>query len=401
MADFIVEQAQAALQGLFEAVFLQLEGLADQGLGARQFAEGLAHLAHQGRHQPPHQRIPAAHHVGVAHGPAHDATQHIAAAFVRGQHAVGDQKTDGAQVIGDDPVGDGMRAVRGLVAGLGRGRDQGLHQVGVVIVVFALQQRGEALQAHAGIDRGFGQRDALLGAELLELHEHQVPDFDEAVAVFLGTARRPARDMVAVVVEDLRTGPAGPGLAHAPEVVRGGDADDALVGESGDFFPQLEGLVVVMVDGDQQAFGVEAVLPGEQAPGQLDGFVLEIVAEGKVAQHLEKGVVAGGIADIVEIVVFAAGAQALLAGHGARIVALFGAGENVLELHHAGVGKEQRRIVVRHQRTGRDDLVAVGREVVEKSLANVVGGLHVPFPLDTKNHRNRRRLGDDATSQCF
>jgi hypothetical protein len=37
-----------------------------------------------------------------------------------------------------------------------------------------------------------------------------VPDFDEAVAVFTGAARRAAGDVGAVVVKDFRAGAAGP-----------------------------------------------------------------------------------------------------------------------------------------------------------------------------------------------
>ena len=63
--------------------------------------------------------------------------------------------------------------------------------------------------------------------------------------------------------------------------------------------------------------GVEAVL-GElpdvrdQFPGPFDGFFFEIIAEAPVAEHLEKGVVIGVQADVVEVVVFAAGADAFL-----------------------------------------------------------------------------------------
>ncbi len=48
----------------------------------------------------------------MAHGAAHDPAQHVAAALVARQHAVGDQEGRGAQVVGDHPVG-------GLVAGSG------------------------------------------------------------------------------------------------------------------------------------------------------------------------------------------------------------------------------------------------------------------------------------------
>ena len=70
--------------------------------------------------------------------------------------------------------------------GLGGRLDEGAHEVDVVVVVLALEHGGETLEAHAGVDRGARQRDALLLGHLLELHEDQVPDLDEAVAVRSG-----------------------------------------------------------------------------------------------------------------------------------------------------------------------------------------------------------------------
>ena len=86
------EQAEAARQRLAEAGLLELQRLGDQRFGAHQFGIGLAHLAHQRRHQLPHQRLAGAEQLRMAHGAAHDAAQHVAAAFVRRQHAVGDQE---------------------------------------------------------------------------------------------------------------------------------------------------------------------------------------------------------------------------------------------------------------------------------------------------------------------
>ena len=91
--------------------------------------------------------------------------------------------------------------------------------------------------------------------ELLVLHEHEVPDLDEAVAVGVGRARRAAGDVFAVVVENLRARTARAGVAHRPEIVGGRDADDAPVGQAGDLLPQVEGLVVVGEDGDDQPSG--------------------------------------------------------------------------------------------------------------------------------------------------
>ena len=69
---------------------------------------------------------------------------------------------------------------------------------------------------------------------------------------------------------------------------------------------------------------------GDQLPGVGYGFFFEIIAEGKIAEHFEEGVVAVGEADIFEIVVLAAGADAFLAGGGAVVIALFEAEEDIL-----------------------------------------------------------------------
>ena len=114
----------------------------------------------------------------------------------------------------------------------------------------------------------------------------------------------------------------------------------------------------------------------KQLPGVGDRPFLEVVAEREVAEHLEEGVVAGGVADVVEVVVLAAGAHAFLAGGGAHVVAVLEPGEDVLELHHAGVREHQRRVVARHQRRGRHDPVLGLGEVVEEGGADVVEARH-------------------------
>ncbi len=100
----LVEDREAALERAAEAGLFELQRLGDQRVGAMQFRIGLAHLAHQYRHEAPHQRVFGAEQLGVAHAAAHDAAEHVAAAFVRRQHAVGDQECRRAQMVGDDAV---------------------------------------------------------------------------------------------------------------------------------------------------------------------------------------------------------------------------------------------------------------------------------------------------------
>ena len=104
--------------------------------------------------------------------------------------------------------------------------------------------------------------------------------------------------------------------------------------------------------------------------------LLEVVAEGEVAEHLEEGVVARGVADVVEVVVLAAGAHALLRGRRRVVGARLLAGEHVLELHHAGVGEHERGIVARHKRRRRHDLMALLLEEIEERSADLVDARH-------------------------
>ena len=132
------------------------------------------------------------------------------------------------------------------------------------------------------------------------------------------------------------------------------------------------GLVVLAENGDVEPVFGQAVVLGDQVPGELDGFGFEVIAEGEIAQHFEEGVMAAGVADVFQVVVLAAGAHAFLRGGGARVVALFEAQEDVLELVHAGVGEQQRGVVRGDQRGTAHHAVAARGEEVEKALSDFV-----------------------------
>ena len=91
----------------------------------------------------------------------------------------------------------------------------------------------------------------------IELHEYVVPDFDIAVAVFVGRSRRAARNVGAVIIKNLGAGAARAGIAHRPEIVARvaralivADAHDANFRHADVVVPDVPGFVVFRVDRD-------------------------------------------------------------------------------------------------------------------------------------------------------
>ncbi|KAF5038086.1 hypothetical protein DSECCO2_557960 [anaerobic digester metagenome] len=333
-------------------------------------------------------------------GAADQAAQHVAAPLVGGQDAVGDHEGHGTAVVGDDAQG-GVRLVVGAVGHPGNAAgvlDDGLEQVGVEVRIHALAHGGDAFQPHARVDGGLGQRGAGAVGGLVVLHEHQVPDFQVAVAVALADAAvRPAGHVLALVDEDFRARAAGAGIAHGPEVVLLSHAVDAFRRDVGVRQPQVARLVVVTENGGIQAFLGQLQVFGQELPGELDGVFLEIVAEREVAQHFEKGVVARGAAHVFEVVVLAAHAQALLRGGGPHVAALFLPQENLLELLHPRVGEQQRGVVLGHEGRRAHDLVALRLEEFKEPAPDFVGGYHWVSPVRIVW---RRRRTAPRTSPC-
>ena len=179
--------------GLEKALFFLPQNVHDAGLRSDQFGVGLAHHRHQVGHDAVEEGGAHAELVAVTNRAADDAAQHVAAAFVAGDDAIDDQEGTGADVVGDD--------LERVVGQIGRlrfacgGGDQRLEQVDLVVGMHVLHHRRNALQPHAGVDRRLGQRMHRAGLVAVELHEHVVPDFDVAVAVFVGRAGWAAGDL--------------------------------------------------------------------------------------------------------------------------------------------------------------------------------------------------------------
>ena len=371
-----VQPGHGGGEGAGEPLLFEREDPADQVARPVEFGPGGFHLGDGRFRQGGQERGFEAGFPPVAERPAEDLPQHIAPPVVRREDPVGDEERRGAGVVGEDArsgedrvrIGAGRRA-------LADGGGQPGEEVGVVVGRRALHDRREPLQPQPGVHRRGGQGGEAALPVPVELHEDQVPDLQEPVV---------AGEVRALVVVDLRAGAAGAGVPHRPEVLGGRERGDPVLGDEG--APEALRLLVARrrgvagEDADREPRRVEAEFPGQEFPGEGDRPLLEVVAEGEVPQHLEEGVVPGGEPHILEVVVLAPGADALLDGGGPGVFRRLPAQEAVLELVHPGVREQERRVVPGDERGTRDDPVVAGGEEVEEGAAEVRaagrGGAH-------------------------
>src|SRR5690606_1258767 len=176
-----------------------------------------------------------------------------------------------------------------------------------------------------------------------------------------------------------------------------GDPEDAIVTESRDLPPNRPRFVVrsdalgPAEDRRDQLVLRDLPLLGDELPGPGNGLLLEIITEGKISQHLEERVVARRDPDVLEIVVLARDADALLARRRAGVAAAILAGEDVLERGHPGVREHERRIVLRDERRRGDDLVPLLLEERQERRANLRSGprAHGTEPLALRRAKVR------------
>ena len=92
-----------------------------------------------------HQRLFRAKNMRVAHRPAHDPAQDIAAAFIGWHHTIGQQEACRPQMVCDHAMACLLLADRFCACELFRRVDERFEGVGVVIVRNALHHRCDAL----------------------------------------------------------------------------------------------------------------------------------------------------------------------------------------------------------------------------------------------------------------
>ena len=343
----------------------------------------LAHrLDHDGRRLG-EERLGPAEQPAVSHRATDELAQHVPAPLVRWQDTVRDQERRRPRVIGDHLVAEALGLERlGIVPEqLPHAGVDWREQVGVVVGRDLLEDARQPFEAHAGVDAGRGQRHERAIRLEIEFHEHEVPDLEPARTGLrvVWHAMRALGQVGPPVDMDLGAWSARPDVGHPPPVLlvavrEVAPAHEAFGWQADLVAPDLECGVIRRVGRRSQALRRDAEVLREQLPRPMDGLALEVVAEAPVPEHLEEGVVAGRTPDLLEVVVLAGNAQAALVVDGARVRALLGPGQRVLELHHPRVREEQRLVAGRDEGSARHDRVAALGEEVDEPPPDLGGG---------------------------
>ena len=261
------------------------------------------------------------HARAIADRATHDPSQHVGAAVSVGEHPVGDEKRGGSGVICDDLEG---RLTVSLGAGDASQRlgevHEGAEQLRLVVGLHAGDRGGETLEPSPRVDAGLGQRDELSVRHLLVLHEHEVPELKIPIVLegrALAGLPRVRRRVTIDADVDLTTGPTRTGVAHLPEVLLRVEGEDAI--RRNELAPELVRLLIErgafsrpVEDRYAQTARRDAEHLRQKVPAEADGVLLEVVPEGEIYEHLKQRVVTRGEADVVEVVMLTAGAEAPL-----------------------------------------------------------------------------------------
>ena len=275
------ENAHAAVDRAGKVLLLYADDAGDIGGALAQVGIVALVLVDDRLNNITQERMVHAEQLAVAGSAAEQAAQHIAAALIRGQHAVGDHKDGCTDVVRDDAQRDILLMAHAIVrAGDLRDLVGDVHDgVDIEQGVNVLAGNGKTLEAHAGVDVLLDEVGIVAVAVVVKLGEDVVPDLHIAVAVAAdGAAGLAAAILLAAVIIDLGAGAARAG-AMLPEVVLLAEAENAVGRDADLLVPDLERLVVVLIDGRIQAVLLEAADLRQEFPAPGNCLMLEIVAE--------------------------------------------------------------------------------------------------------------------------
>jgi hypothetical protein len=236
----------------------------------------------------------------------------MASALIARHNAIGNQESARPGVIGHDSQ---VHITICICTVLGPCDRHSLIQddsggINLINIVHALQEGSHSLETHTGVDILSGQiphnRIILFSRPFaaLILHENQVPDFQETVLIYYRTAL--LAELWTSIKVNFRAGSAGPWHSHRPIVVSLAAALDSLGRHTHISAPDISCLVIILVNGHPDTFGIKSISTGslrvrQKLPSEWDRLGFEVITERKISGHLEEGSMSGCPTHLLDI----------------------------------------------------------------------------------------------------
>ena len=310
----LLEDRHALLVGLLELLFLRLDNAQDEVLLLFKLRitvlRGLDDTACQRRQEG----ATDAELTSMTYGTTDDTTEYIATAVVGRHDTIGDHEGHRTGVIGHDTYRYvALLAARCLILdATGELADEItkiLQRIDVEDGSYILNSDGETLETHTGIDVLLREVTVVSLTIIVKLREYDVPDFHVTVALAAHNVLRAVSVLLTTIIVDLGTWSARSG-AVLPEVVFLAELVDVVLRDMHHILPDVIRLLIVYIDRRIQTVRIQADTLGQKLPCPWNRFLLEVITEREVSEHLKEGTVAGCLTNILQVT----GTDALLAG---------------------------------------------------------------------------------------
>ena len=163
---------------------------------------------------------------------------------------------------------------------------------------YILNSDGETLETHTGIDVLLREVTVVSLTIIVKLREYDVPDFHVTVALAAHNVLRAVSVLLTTIIVDLGTWSARSG-AVLPEVVFLAELVDVVLRDMHHILPDVIRLLIVYIDRRIQTVRIQADTLGQKLPCPWNRFLLEVITEREVSEHLKEGTVAGCLTNIL------------------------------------------------------------------------------------------------------
>src|SRR5579871_4845812 len=403
---------QAKLQRASKLLLLRQHHLSHALRRLLQLRISNTHLIPNRKHHLMHKRLLLPQQPSMPNPAPQNLPQHIPTSFIRWIHSIRNQKRSRPRMVRNNPQ-RGARPIIHLVIRLHlmprqllRSLNKRSKQIRLKVAEHTLQYTSNPLQPHARINRRLRQRSqqrARCGNGAIKLHKHQVPDLD--IPLLILTKRQVLPKLARLhpkVVINLAARPARPRIPHRPKVILRPQLKDPLR-RNPNLQPILISLriprhtLITLKDRAIQSRRIDPkpLLRSQQLPRKRNRILLEVVAKAEVPQHLEEGMVPPRKPDVLEIIVLPTRTHTLLRAGRPRVIPLLRAQEDILKLIHPCIGKQQRRIIRRHQRRRVHPPMPLALKKPQKIFPNLASR---PIVHRLKVYQRKRTHGAGAAS---